>query len=56
LDVEVDPVDVRDPRLESVPQGDAEEVLDTAVVLEFVGLDDPVLDWVVVAVSVLEEV
>ncbi len=56
LEIEVEAVDVRDPRAENVREGDDEEVLDNAVVLEFVGLDDPVLDWVVVPVWVLEEV
>jgi hypothetical protein len=44
LEIEVEAVDVRDPRAENVREGDDEEVLDNAVVLEFVGLDDPVLD------------
>ena len=56
LEIEVEAVDVRDPRAENVWHPEDEEVLDNAVVLEFVGLDDPVLDWVVVPVWVLEEV
>ena len=56
LDIEVDPVEVREPRAENVREGEADEVLDNAVVLELVGLDELVLDWVVVPVWVLEEV
>jgi len=50
LEIEVDPVDVREPREDKVPQEDPEEVFDNAVVLEFVGLEELVLDCVFVEV------
>ena len=56
LEIEVEAVEVREPREERVVDGEAEAVFDTATVLELVGLDEPVLDWVAVPVWVLEEV
>ena len=56
LEVEVDPVDVLEPRIDKVAQAEDEDVLDDRVVLEFVVVELEVLDWVVEAVSVLEEV
>lgn len=44
MEIEVEAVDVREPRAENVREGEDEEVLDNAVVLEFVGLEEPVLD------------
>jgi hypothetical protein len=50
LDIDVEPVDVRDPREDKVTQEEPDDVFDCAIVLEFVGLDEPVLDCVVVPV------
>lgn len=50
LDIDVEPVDVRDPRADHVSDGEAEDVLDVPVVLDCVGLDEPVLDCVGVEV------
>ena len=56
MELEVDPVEVLEPRIDKVTHAEAEEVLDDPVVLEFVELELDVLDCVVEAVSVLEEV
>jgi hypothetical protein len=50
VELDVDPVEVREPRVDNVPHGEPEEVFDDAMVLELVGVDEPVLDCVVVAV------
>ena len=56
LEVDVDPVDVLEPRIDKVAQAEDEDDLDDRVVLEFVVVELEVLDWVVEAVSVLDEV
>jgi hypothetical protein len=44
LEIEVDPVDVRDAGADNVREEEPEEVFEVIDVLEFVGVDDPVLD------------
>ena len=52
FEVDEDPVDVFDDPVERVPLGDAVAVLDTGPDLDSVGLEEPVLDDVVVPVLV----